>query len=64
VLRALFTGHRNPFAFQSFLHHLAELGFHPGFEVRLDLVDLGELGEGPATVLPVVVYPGYPVGLW
>ena len=44
------------------LDHLVELAFDLGFEVGLDLVDLGELGEGPAAVGAEVVHAGHPVG--
>ena len=32
------------------LDHLVELAFDLGLEIGLDLIDLGELGEGPAAV--------------
>ena len=38
--------------------HLVELAFDLGLEVGLDLVDVGELGEGPAAVRAEVVHAG------
>ena len=43
--------------------HLVELAFDLGLEVGLDLVDLGELGEGPAAVGAEMVHAGHPVGV-
>jgi hypothetical protein len=40
------------------LDHIVEFGFDLGFEVSLDLVGVGELGECPAAVLPVLFTPG------
>src|SRR5580700_1738255 len=45
------------------LDHLIELGLDLGFEVSLDLIGVGELGEGPPAVLAVVVNSGRPVGI-
>jgi hypothetical protein len=42
--------------------HLVELGFNLGLEIGLDLIDLGELGERPAAILPFV-HAGHPVGI-
>lgn len=58
MLRALFAGHRESFAFESVLDHILALGFDFRLEVRLDPVDLG---EDPETVLPVVVHSGHRV---
>ncbi len=43
--------------------HLVEFGFDLGLEVGLDLIDLGEFGEGPAAILAMVVHARHPVGL-
>lgn len=48
-------------AFEVVDDHTVELGLYLCLEVGFDLVDLGELGEGPAAIASVVVHAGYPV---
>lgn len=42
--------------------HLVERSLDPGLEVDLDLVEFGELSEGPATILAMVIHSRHPVG--
>lgn len=44
--------------FAGFFNHYLKLCGYFLFEVGLDLVDFGELGEGPASVLAEVVHAG------
>lgn len=49
--------------FDGLRHQLIELFFNPGGEIRFHAVDFGELGEGPAAVLPQVIDARYPIGV-
>ena len=44
------------------IHHIPEPPGDLGLEIILDLPDIGELGEGPATEFAPVVDSGDPVG--
>jgi len=50
----------------SWPHRLSDHFFEPvgdfGGEVGLDLVNIGELGKGPAAVRLELVHAGYPIG--
>ena len=45
------------------LDHLVKYRLHFGFKVRLNLIDICELGKSPATIAPVIIHTGNPVGI-
>jgi hypothetical protein len=48
---------------RNLVDHFVEFSFNFSFKIRSDLVDIGELGKGPAAIFAKVVYTGHPVGL-
>src|SRR3990172_6759215 len=53
----------SPFTLHNSVNHLIKLVFNLLLKIRLNLIDLGKLGKGPASVAAKVVYTRHPVGL-